>query len=432
MIVSGIDNLHYNLKETGELMKKTLCVILGGGRGTRLFPLTKMRSKPAVPLAGKYRLIDIPISNCINSGLNQIFILTQFNSESLNRHVRRTYQLDTFSKGFVEIIAAEQSMENAGWFQGTCDAVRQCMKHFTDENIENILILSGDQLYTDDFRKIINTRRESNSDVVIACKPMPISMADQFGLMQTDKEGNIVSFHEKPKDKALQKRLSIEVDGKPHCLVSMGIYLFKKDVLLNLLEQNPDMTDFGKELIPTALANHRVKSYNFDDYWEDIGTIKAFYDANLLLASSAPPLDLFNERWQIFTHARFLPPAKITGSRIDASMIGEGCIIKDSEIISSVIGLRSHIGKGTRIESSIVMGADAYSSGDENTSGSTFHIGENCLIKKAIIDKNVRLGNNVIIENKDGLSEYNDGAVTIRDGITIIEKNAVIPDGFHI
>lgn len=416
-------------------MKNVLSVILGGGRGTRLSPLTKMRSKPAVPLAGKYRLIDIPISNCLNAGLNRIFILTQFNSESLNTHIRRTYKLDDFSRGFVEILAAEQSMENTEWFQGTCDAVRQCLKHFTDPTFKEILILSGDQLYTADFRKIIWEKRKNKSDIVVVCKPMPRSMAYNFGIMQTDSEGKITTFHEKPTKESILDQLCFDYESEPHCLASMGIYLFDKDILVDLLEQNPDMTDFGKELIPTAIKKYNVHAHKFYDYWADIGTIKSFYDANLLLTSALPPLNLFNESWQIFTRARFLPPSKIVGARINYSMVGEGCIIEDSNITSSIIGLRSHIGKGTRIESSIIMGADYYSFDeiiDSESSSFVSHIGENCLIKNAIIDKNVRLENNVKIVNKAGVTNYESGFVTIRDGITIIEKNAVIPDGFEI
>ncbi len=415
-------------------MKSVLCVILGGGRGTRLYPLTKMRSKPAVPLAGKYRLIDIPISNCLNSGLNQIFILTQFNSESLNRHITRTYRLDAFSNGFAEIIAAEQSIESANWFQGTCDAVRQCLKHFTDKKIDEILILSGDQLYSADFCKIIEAKRQAACDIMVACKPMPMSMAHHFGIMQTAADGKISSFHEKPKDTALQEQLSLDFNGAPHCLASMGIYLFGKNVLVDLLEQNPDMVDFGKELIPAAMASCDVKSYEFDGYWEDIGTLKSFYEANLLLTSPIPPLNLFDENWKIFTHARFLPPSKINGSHINSSIIGEGCIIEGCNISSSIIGLRSHIGSGTHIESSIIMGADSYTLAEATIGNgpSTPRIGQNCFIKNAIIDKNVCLGDNVRIENKAGVSDYESGHIIIREGITVIEKDAVIPDGFQI
>jgi glucose-1-phosphate adenylyltransferase len=414
-------------------MKDVLSVVLGGGHGTRLSPLTKMRSKPAVPLAGKYRLIDIPVSNCLNSGLNKIFILTQFNSESLNTHIRRAYKMDDFSRGFVEILAAEQSMDNTDWFQGTCDAVRKCLKHFTDPKIKEILILSGDHLYITDFRKIIWAKQRNGRDITVVCKPMPRSTAGQFGIMETDSQGKITSFHEKPKDESVLDQLSFDHEGQPYCLASMGIYLFNKDVLVDLLEQNPDMTDFGKELIPTAIKKYNVDAYQFDDYWADIGTIKSFYDANLLLTSPVPPLNLFNESWQIFTRARFLSPSKIVESRISSSMVGEGCIIENSDINSSIIGLRSHIGKGTRIESSIIMGADYYSF-DEVISTPYFisHIGKNCLIKNAIIDKNVNFGNNVKIVNEAGHMNYESGFVTIRDGITVIEKNAIIPDGFEI
>jgi len=410
-----------------------LSVILGGGRGTRLDPLTKMRSKPAVPLAGKYRLIDIPVSNCLNSGLNKIFILTQFNSESLNTHIRRAYKMDDFFKGFVEILAAEQSMENIDWFQGTCDAVRKCLKHFTDPKIKDILILSGDQLYIADFRKIIWSKQRTECDITVVCKPMPRSMASQFGIMETDSQGKIITFHEKPTDERVLDQLSFDHERSPHCLASMGIYLFSKEVLLNLLKENPDMIDFGKELIPTAIKQYNVRAYQFDDYWADIGTIKSFYDANLLLASPMPPLNLFDENWQIFTRARFLAPSKISESRISSSMIAEGCIIENSDISSSIIGLRSHIGAGCRIESSIIMGADFYSFNDAiSLPFFLSHIGKNCQIKNAIIDKNVSLGDNVKIINKDGLKNYQSELITIRDGIIIIEKNAVIEDGFEI
>ena len=414
-------------------MKEVLCLVLGGGRGSRFFPLTKDRSKPAVPFAGKYRLIDIPISNSLNSGFNHIYVLTQFNSESLNKHIARTYKLDAFSQGFVEIMAAEQSMENTDWFQGTADAVRRCLKHFNDPFIKYVLVLSGDQLYKMDFRMLLSFHEEKKSEITIACNPVNPEHIKDYGIMSIDKKGKINGFVEKPQSEDVIKGMSVNIDNKKHYLASMGIYLFNKDALIDILS-NKKETDFGKEIIPSSFSHKKTYAYVHKGYWEDIGTIKAFYKESLVLTESMPPIDLFDERWQFFTRPRYLPPAKIENSRLDRVIVGEGSILSKCDISRSVIGLRSRIGESVVIEDSVVMGADFYQSMDDflkDKKGKTppIGIGKGCVIKKAIIDKNARIGEDVKVTNVKNLDSFESDRYYIKEGIVVIPKNTVIPSG---
>ena len=414
-------------------MKNLLCVILGGGRGTRLFPLTKLRSKPAVPLAGKYRLIDVPVSNCLNSGFDKIYILTQFNSESLNKHITRTYKLDFFSKGFIEIMAAEQSMHNADWFQGTADAVRRCLKHFNDPHLEYVLVLSGDQLYKMDLRQLLDFHIEKGSEITVACNPVEPEHISHYGIIGVDKKEKIKAFIEKPKDVAGVKDLTVNVSGKTSFLASMGIYLFNKETLIDVLT-NTKKVDFGKEIMPDNFKTKRSFAYIFEGYWQDIGTIKNYYDASLLFTGIIPPFDIYDETWQVFTRPRYLPPSKIRDSRINNSIICEGVIVEGAGIEHSIVGLRSRVGKGTRIEDSIIMGSDFYETIEDLEGNKVIKIphigiGANCHIKNAIIDKNARIGANVRIVNEKKELNTKGANYHIKDGIVVIEKDAVIkPD----
>ena len=412
-------------------MKDILCVILGGGRGTRLYPLTKYRSKPAVPIVGKYRLIDIPISNCLNSGLNKISILTQFNSESLNRHIARAYKLDYFSAGYVEIIAAEQSIEHADWFQGSADAVRKSFKHLNDPRIRHILILSGDQLYKMNFQPLIDAHLANKAELTVACNPVDKNETPDLGIMKVNKELRIGQFIEKPARGSALRGMSVKVNARQKYLASMGIYLFNKEVLFELLRDTKKV-DFGREVIPQAIAHNRSFAFIHDGYWKDIGSIRSFYEENLAFTDPCPPLDLFDESWPFFTRPRSLPLSRISKTVVENSNIAEGAVIEAKRISHSIVGLRSNIGAGTVIEDSILMGNDYY----VNASGASFAgkhpqtgIGQNCLIRKAIVDKNVRIGDNVRITNERGLSDFENEYCVIHSGITIIPKNTVIPAG---
>jgi glucose-1-phosphate adenylyltransferase len=414
--------------------RNTLCIIMGGGRGKRMEPLTRYRSKPAVPLGGNYRLIDIPISNCLNSGFNKILVLTQYNSESLNKHIFRTYKLDTFFGGFVEILAAEQSYEKTEWFQGTADSVRRAMPHIHDPKIDEVIVLSGDQLYNMDLRELQGIHQRSGADITVACHPEPVENIHGFGVMNVDVHNRIMSFVEKPKDAALVKDALVQIEGKPRYLASMGIYIFKKDVLTELLRQDPSQTDFGKEIIPAAIRTRKVHAYTFSDYWSDIGTIGSYYDASLMLTDYTPAFNLYNEDWQIFTRPRYLPPAKILECQIHQSIISEGCIIEESVIRRSLIGVRSVIGNNTRIVESIVTGNDSFESSQDRASKiergiPLIGIGRDCEIRKAIIDKNVSIGDGVKIVNRNGATDEDGDKYSIRDGIVVIHKSAVIPSG---
>src|ERR1043165_8774397 len=423
---------------------KLLAVILGGGAGNRLFPLTQQRSKPAVPLGGKYRLVDIALSNCINSDILRTFVLTQYNSASLNRHVAQTYQFSQFSNGFVEIIAAEQTPENPQWFQGTADAVRQVLPHIRDWGIDTLLILSGDHLYHMDYRQFLQRHHETNADVTVSVIPCEARAATEFGLLKTNEHGHIVEFKEKPKGDEL---LSMQVDTtqlglnadeakRRPFLASMGIYVFKYDRLESLLREDPSWMDFGKEVIPAAIAAGHVQAFMFDGYWEDIGTIGAFYRANLDLTTKIPKFNLFDAEAPVYTRARYLPPSKVEQSEINDSMISDGCIINGAKVNSSVIGLRSRISKGVQIDASYMMGADIYQTFEEMRSDMgrglpRVGIGEGAIVKHAIIDKNARIGANARLLNEANTAEADgpNGSYFIRDGIVIVPKNAVIPDG---
>lgn len=424
--------------------ENVMAVILGGGAGSRLFPLTKERSKPAVPLGGKYRLIDVPISNCINSGIMQIFILTQFNSASLNRHISRTYRFSNFSTGFVEILAAEQRKDSPDWFQGTADAVRQTLPHLRDWNVETLLILSGDHLYRMDYEDFLERHYETNADVTISVIPSRREEAEGFGLLKTDSDGRVVEFKEKPTGEALEAMrvdtrrfgLTAEESEKRPFLASMGIYVFNYKRLVELLKTDNSSVDFGRDIIPAAIKEFNVQAYLFDDYWEDIGTIRAFYDANLDLASPLPKFNFFDTEAPIYSRSRYLPPSKVHACDINNSMVSEGCILNGVTARNSIIGLRSRIDEGTKIENSIVMGADFFESFEEIKSNVIeqkphLGIGQNSIVRNAIVDKNARIGKNVQLINRQNVENLDDenGCFFIREGIIIVPKNAVIPDG---
>ena len=426
-------------------MKKVLAIILGGGAGTRLYPLTKLRAKPAVPVAGKYRLIDIPVSNCINSEIYKIYVLTQFNSASLNRHIARTYNFTGFNEGFVEVLAAQQTPENPNWFQGTADAVRQYLWQLEEWDAEDYLILSGDHLYRMDYRLFIQRHKETNADITLSVLPIDKTRASDFGLMKIDQSGRVINFSEKPKGEALdQMRVDTTLLGlspeqaelKPY-IASMGIYVFKKDVLIKLLKESLESTDFGKEIIPDASKDHNIQAYLFDGYWEDIGPIDAFYHANLALTKQPlPPFSFYDEEAPIYTRPRYLPPSKLLNCQVTESIIGEGCILKDCRIHHSVLGVRSRVESGCVIEESLLMGADFYQPFVERQctlekGNIPVGIGTDTIIRRAIVDKNARIGHDVKIINKDNVQEAqreNEGFY-IRSGIVVVLKNAVIPDG---
>jgi glucose-1-phosphate adenylyltransferase len=425
-------------------MHDTLAIILGGGRGERLFPLTKLRAKPALPLAGNYRLIDIPVSNCINSDIRKIFVLTQFNSASLNRHISTTYCFSPFMKGFVEILAAQQTTESPEWFQGTADAVRKILWVIAPHTEQNLLILSGDHLYRMDYSRFIKAHKDTNADITISMIPVAESDAPNFGLMKIDGRGRIIDFKEKPTGKALEE---MKVDtpsigfadasswGTSY-LASMGIYLFKRKVMEELLERFPKHTDFGKHIIPEAIQHMNVQSYIFRGYWEDIGTIESFYRANLALVQHPnPSFSFFDEQFPIYTRPRFLPPSKIANSNIDKSIISDGCIIRSAQITNSVIGVRARLCENCRLENVLYMGSDYFQSDTERSQDREANIppigvGENTIIRNAIVDKNTRIGKNVQIINKKKIDKKDreKNGYCIRNGIVIIIKNAVIPD----
>jgi glucose-1-phosphate adenylyltransferase len=415
---------------------KVISVVLGGGQGSRLYPLTDTRSKPAVPIAGKYRLVDIPISNCLNSGIERIFVLTQFNSASLNKHIKNTYHFSFFSNAFVDILAAEQTPGNSTWFQGTADAVRQSLNHLVQHDCDYVLILSGDQLYQMDFEGMVRNHEESGADISIATIPVTARDASDFGILKADENNLITSFIEKPKKELLPEWKSdvgdkIRSKGKEY-LASMGIYLFNKKLLFELLENNT-WTDFGKEIIPQSLAEHKVLSYQFEGYWTDIGNIHSFFEANIGLTDDIPEFNLFDKR-PIYSRARMLPPSKISGTTLEKTIIADGCIINASRIERSVIGIRTRIGTGTTIVNSYVMGGDRYQTLNELKEAAEFKIpvmgiGERCYIKNAIIDKNCFIGNDVRINGGSHLSDGDFSTHTIKDGIVVVKKFAVMPNG---
>ncbi len=423
-------------------LSSTIALILGGGRGTRLFPLTKIRAKPAVPLAAKYRLIDIPISNCINSGLNRAYVLTQFLSESLHRHLRQTYTFDHFSGGFVELLAAQQTVDaGTDWYQGTADAVRKNLVHLDESWIKYVLILSGDQLYRMDFREMMRTHIESGAVATIAGIPVNRKDASSLGIMQVDDDGRVKGFVEKPKteEELASVRMDpawIDAHGIPShgrdCLASMGLYIFNKDVMVEML-RNSTHEDFGKEVFPEAIQSHKVQLHLFDGYWEDIGTIRAFYEANLSLAGKNPPFDIRNREAPIYSRPRFLPPTIIGDAKISSSLIADGCRIGENVTIhNSVIGLRTVIGDNVTVRDSVVMGADFIEADSTSDSGKVpVGIGAGSTVVGAILDKNSRVGKNVTIVNEKNIQDQGeDEPLQVRDGIAIVIKNATIQDGF--
>jgi glucose-1-phosphate adenylyltransferase len=425
-----------------SISRSTLAIILGGGAGTRLYPLTASRSKPAVPIAGKYRLVDIPISNCINSNINRMFVLTQFNSASLNKHIKNTYHFSAFSTGFVDILAAEQTPDNPGWYQGTADAVRQCMRHVQQHDADYVLILSGDQLYQMDFQKMIDDHVQRGADISIATIPVGEREAPEFGILKSDEQSMITSFIEKPKKDILGDWVSdtgaeMQRMGRIY-LASMGIYIFNRKLLQELLmEEHKDATDFGKEIIPSSIGKYKVASYQYDGYWTDIGNIYSFFEANLALTAEIPDFNLFDNAKPVYTRARMLPPAKISGTTLERTIIAEGSIILASRVENSVIGIRTRIGHGTTVVSSYIMGTDYYETLEEMLHAAErgvpkVGIGERCYIKNAIIDKNCRIGNDVRINGGAHLANTDHALYSVKDGIVVVKKGAILPDGFVI
>jgi glucose-1-phosphate adenylyltransferase len=430
-----------------QLVKKVLGIVLGGGAGTRLYPLTKLRAKPAVPLAGKYRLIDIPISNCINSEIYRIYVLTQYNSASLNRHIARAYNFGGFQEGFVEVLAAQQTPDHPDWFQGTADAVRQYLWLFKEWDAEEYLILSGDHLYRMDYSAFVKHHRETGADITLSVVPIAEDTASEFGLMKVNDRGEIIDFSEKPKGDALK---AMQVDTtclgldpetakqKPY-IASMGIYVFKRKALEDLLERIfTSQTDFGKEIIPGAAEKgYKLQAYLFDDYWEDIGTMRAFYEANLALTQQPhPPFSFYDDKAPIYTRSRYLPPTKLLDCQVTESIIGEGCILKNCKIHHSVLGVRTRVESDSIVQDSLIMGSDYYQAYEERKNAvvsgmQPIGIGSGCTIRGAIVDKNARIGNNVQIINKDHIEESNKEELGfyIRSGIVVILKNAIIADG---
>jgi len=425
-------------------MKEVLSLILGGGRGTRLYPLTRHRSKPAVPVAGKYRLIDIPISNCINSGFSRIYVLTQFLSVSLHRHIANTYKFDPFSRSFVGVLAAQQTNEGSDWYQGTADAVRQQVRYVEQDASDDVFILSGDQLYRMDFRQMLRTHRESGADATLAVLPVVKEVTSELGLARLDSGGRIVGFVEKPKTD--EQRAGLELapdwlrqrgitDPSRIYLANMGIYLFKRKVLLDLLNAPPIATDFGKEIFPRGVKTHRVMAHVFDGYWEDLGTIKAYHEANLALCADNPPFDFHSPEGIIYTRMRFLPASRISGASLRDCLVSDGCVIESgARLERSLIGLRSLIGRDVTIRDSIVIGADRYETEAERAANRNralpdMAIGEKTVIENAIVDKDCRIGRNVRITNHRGAEEEEGPNYVIRDGIVVIPRGSIVPDG---
>lgn len=419
-------------------MRDVLVLILGGGQGSRLFPLTHQRSKPAVPIGTKYRLIDVPISNCLHVDLRRIFVLTQFNSASLNRHIAQTYRLDVFSEGFVDILAAEQTPENQNWFQGTADAVRRAMRHFSGYDAACFLILAGDHLYRMDFREMVVAHKESGAEITIAAQPVPAAEAPQMGIFRFDRDGQIVGFEEKPNPERLAKIGSSLPDGstftrpiedKPF-VASMGIYVFSREVLLDILNRHP-YVDFGKEVIPAALGAHKVRPYLYDGYWADVGTIDAFYEANVQLTRPAPPFRFYDPARPIYTRARYLPGSRFDGCRVDRSIIAEGCLLADCSVTDSIVGIRTRIGPGARVSRSVLLGADFYE--DERATTGTRQappgLGRDVLLDRVIVDKNACIGDGARLVNESGVDHADGDGYCIRSGIVVVPKGATVPPG---
>ena len=424
-----------------SISSEMLCVILGGGAGSRLYPLTASRSKPAVPIAGKYRLVDIPISNCINSGINRMFVLTQFNSASLNRHIKNTYHFSAFSTAFVDILAAEQTPDNPTWYQGTADAVRQSLRHIAPFESEYVLILSGDQLYQMDFQEMLENHKRLGAQISIATIPVADREASEFGIMKKDDKGFITSFIEKPKKDVLKDWVSdtgkeMKKEGR-HYLASMGIYIFNRELMFEYLQNKYlDSTDFGKEIIPQSVQDCKVASYQYDGYWTDIGNIYSFFEANIGLTDEIPNFNLFDNNRAIFTRTRMLPPAKVSAT-LEKTVIAEGTIINASKMERSVVGIRTRIGHGSTIVNSYIMGCDYYETLSDIANAQAkgiplLGIGDRCYIKNAILDKNCRIGDDVRINGGTHLENSDQPLYTIKDGIVVIKKGAILPNGFVI
>lgn len=427
-------------------MQDVLSLILGGGRGTRLYPLTMLRSKPAVPIAGKYRIIDIPISNCINSGFNRVYVLTQFLSVSLHRHIANTYKFDPFSRGFVEILAAQQTMATSDWYQGTADAVRQNIRYVHEDGCRDVLILSGDQIYRMDFRQLLRTHRNSQADVTIAVLPVKAEQASSFGICRLDDAGRITGFVEKPKTAAeqapwstspdwLEKRYGIRDGQGRHFLASMGIYLFKRDALFHLLNAPPLATDFGKEIFPRSIHEQHVQAHVFDGFWEDVGTVKSYHEASLALAGDHPPFDFHAPDGVIYTRMRYLPASRVVSSRLKNCLVGDGCLVQEgSEIERCIVGIRTRIGRGALIRDTVIIGADHFETDRERQENRhrgipDLGIGDGAVIENAILDKDCRIGANVRIVNQEKIHDGEGKNYVIRDGIVVIPKGAVVLDG---
>ncbi|EKV55946.1 glucose-1-phosphate adenylyltransferase [Brachyspira hampsonii] len=420
----------------------TVALILGGGRGTRLYPLVKARSKPAVSLGGQYRMIDIPVSNCINSGFRNIYVITQFNSASLNNHIYNAYRFDNFSGGHVSILAAEQTDTNIDWYQGTADAVRKNLEHFDNEFINNVVILSGDQVYRMNYNVMLQHMLETGADIVVGTVPVVREDAKGFGVMLVNKRGQITNFHEKPKEDDVLNTLKLSEDQKKmfnienpkkEYLASMGIYVFRRNVLKEILA-DVSMIDFGKDIIPEAIKKYKVFSYAFQGYWEDVGTIKAYFEANISFGSKNPPFDFYDEKAPIYTHVRYLSPSKVEKAAVTSSIIADGCRIENATIKECVIGVRSVVQSGSTLERVVMMGSDYYEDSDDIERLNVKHIpkigiGKKCTLKNVIIDKNVRIGNDVVITNKKKIQHQDSEFYCIRDGIVIIPKNTIVKSG---
>lgn len=415
--------------------KDVIAIILGGGRGIRLYPLTKLRAKPAVPLAGKYRLIDIPISNCINSGITRIYVLTQFLSASLHRHIYNTYKFDSFSEGFVDLLPAEQTLNSTDWYLGTADSVRRQIHRFLSLEPEDVLILAGDHLYRMDYGEFVRFHREKQADVTVGVFPVPVEDTHHYGILKTNDNGRIIAFKEKPKGAEELEGLESFKGARPY-LASMGIYVFKMDILASLLEKTSG-DDFGKHIIPSAIEPLNVYGFLFEGYWEDIGTISAFYRANMALTQPDPSFDFYDPKQPIFTRSRFLPPSRIRGCQLKSAVIADGCRLYEAEIEECIIGLRSVVRSGARLSRVVMMGADDYESEGEMAKNRQMGIpdvgiGKSTQIERAIIDKNARIGDDVVIHSHEGDKDQEEENYVIRDGIVVIPKNSVIPDGTEI
>ncbi len=421
--------------------ERVLAVILGGGAGTRLSPLTTYRSKPAVPIAGKYRLVDIPVSNCINSGIQRMFVLTQFNSASLNKHIKNTYHFSAFSKAFVDILAAEQTPDNPRWFMGTADAVRQSLHHLNNNDYEYVLILSGDQLYQMNFMEMLDYHEKMGAEISIATIPVNDRDAPEYGIMKTTGDGFIDSFIEKPRKELLpawssEVSASMKSKGRNY-LASMGIYVFNRKTLIELLEDKMDATDFGKEIIPQSIGSYKMLSYQYEGYWTDIGNIRSFFEANLALTDEIPEFNLFDNKNVVYTHARMLPPAKISGTTLNSSIIAEGSIVRAAKIDRSIIGIRSRIGEGSVIVNSYIIGNDAFQTLESINASIRKNIpivgiGDRCYIQNTIIDKDCFIGNDVHIKGGSHLPDMNTEILTVKDGIVVVKKGSIVPDSFGL